>query len=51
MPLNFLIFLNNKLVIYHNTKLELINELKRKKSKIFMDLRTNKIIMSLNLVN
>ena len=51
MFLNFLIFINNKLVIRHNIKLEFINKLKKKEVKVFINLETDKIIINLNLTN
>ena len=51
ISLNFLIFINSKPVIHHNIKLKLINKSKGKKIKIFMNLRADKIIVNLNLIN
>ena len=51
IPLNPLIFVNNKLAICHNIRLKLIGKLEEKKIKMFINSGADKIIINLNLAN
>ena len=51
ISLNFLIFMNSKLVIYYNIRLKLISKLEGKKVKVFINLEVDEIIINLNLID